>query len=146
MHWKEKLKNDFPKMFSELTFGFECGPGWEKLIRKLAEDIQKNCDETGDQVYAFQVKEKYGGLRFYIDGANEDVFNLIHHIARAGTPSFRAERKRGLLLKFLLVFTNTSFFSILLARHSLSEKLLTFVKRRMLSNSVCGSSESYLAR
>lgn len=78
MHWKEKLKNDFPKMFSELTFGFECGPGWEKLIRKLAEDIQKNCDETGDQVYAFQVKEKYGGLRFYIDGANEDVFNLIH--------------------------------------------------------------------
>lgn len=78
MDWQEKLKNDFPKMFSELTFGFECGQGWEKLIRKLAEDIQKICDETGDQVYALQVKEKFGSLRFYVETGNEDVHNLIN--------------------------------------------------------------------
>lgn len=51
-------------------FGFECGDGWFDLIDTLCETI-KGLDV---EMTAVQVKEKYGGLRFYHDGlkAEED--------------------------------------------------------------------------
>ena len=42
--------------------GFECGDGWFDLIFKLCEDIEKLKPEN---FKAVQIKEKFGGLRFY---------------------------------------------------------------------------------
>ena len=47
------------------------GPGWGKLI----EDLYKICDEN--DIIVFQVKEKFGGLRFYVGDASEEVFDMI---------------------------------------------------------------------
>ena len=47
------------------------GPGWGKLI----EDLYKICDE--DDIAVYQVKEKWGGLRFYVGGAPEEVLDMI---------------------------------------------------------------------
>lgn len=47
-------------------FGFECGDGWFTLIDAACGLIQHHINVTGtEQLLASQVKEKFGGLRFY---------------------------------------------------------------------------------
>lgn len=62
-------------MQSCLAFGFECGDGWFSLLWRLCEDIEKLNPPEDFQVD--QVKEKFGGLRFYIAFGNEEIFSLI---------------------------------------------------------------------
>jgi hypothetical protein len=52
------------------AYGVECGPGW----RRLYEPLLKLCDLYGVEV--MQVKEKFGGLRFYVNGTS-DLDDLI---------------------------------------------------------------------
>lgn len=49
------------------------GPGWEQLIRKLVEDLFIN----GWDGSLLQVKEKFGGLRFYIGKGNDILWSII---------------------------------------------------------------------
>lgn len=74
---ESKLKLAFPKIFDK-DFCFECGDGWYDLIYNLSSEIQKICDnKLCEQVIAAQVKEKFGGLRYYINGGNQEIFDLI---------------------------------------------------------------------
>jgi len=78
-----KLFNDFPKLYQGrnepltknlMGFGFECGDGWFDLIYKLSKDIS----EIDPDCVALQVKEKFGGLRFYTGPSKlDEVFDLI---------------------------------------------------------------------
>ncbi|MEK7090164.1 MAG: hypothetical protein AAB930_01100, partial [Patescibacteria group bacterium] len=52
-----------PLTESLMAFGFECGDGWFGLIKKLCEKL-KDLDLKDFRVT--QVKEKFGGLRFYV--------------------------------------------------------------------------------
>jgi len=52
----------------------ECGEGWYQLIHDLLEELIKT-DWDRD---IHQIKEKFGGLRFYIGGASEEVHDIIH--------------------------------------------------------------------
>ena len=52
---------------------FECGEGWYPLIQELIKDII----ELGWDKQICQVKEKFGGLRFYINSGSTEVFNRI---------------------------------------------------------------------
>lgn len=82
----ELLKQKYPVIFSELKY-FECGDGWFDLIDKLCfylDQAAKNAsygstDESkkDNQPIAIQVKEKFGGLRFYISGGNERMHGMI---------------------------------------------------------------------
>lgn len=79
---EKKLFVDFPNLYAGrnlpitenlMPFGFECGDGWFNLIYELSEKITKldpNCK-------AVQVKEKFGGLRFYTGGTTKEVHDLI---------------------------------------------------------------------
>jgi hypothetical protein len=58
-----------------MAFGFECGDGWFNLLYQLIEDIKKTNPPEGFEI--FQVKEKFGGLRFYTDGSTYEIENLI---------------------------------------------------------------------
>jgi hypothetical protein len=62
-------------MESLMVFGFECQDGWFDLIWKLCEDIEKVGVKEDFQV--LQVKEKFGGLRFYCSSAPDEVWDLI---------------------------------------------------------------------
>jgi len=99
---QNKLINDFPTLYGlkETTsifgktpvattfslYGFECGDGWEPIIRKLSEKLDsfnKYLTPEEKPVQAVQVKEKLGTLRFYIENiqyntAWEEVHKLIH--------------------------------------------------------------------
>jgi hypothetical protein len=79
----QKLFNDFPTFFKPerpvtealMAFGFECGDGWFDLIYKLCEEIAAL---KPDDFEVFQVKEKFGGLRFYlVSGASDEIHSLI---------------------------------------------------------------------
>lgn len=55
-------------------FGIECGYGWYGLVLPLYFAIQKyNKDKfESEQIHIDQIKEKFGGLRFYISNAPEE--------------------------------------------------------------------------
>lgn len=87
---EEHLFNEYPLLYagrglpptqSLLCFGMECGDGWFDLIDKLSAKIEaynNKLDNLQGLVQALQVKQKYGTLRFYVNGAPEEVFNWIH--------------------------------------------------------------------
>lgn len=47
------------------------------LIYRLSQAISTHTEPIGLDVVATQVKEKFGTLRFYVDGGDEEVFRLI---------------------------------------------------------------------
>lgn len=80
----EKLFNRFEFFYPErpitealMCFGFECGDGWFDLIWNLCEEIDKI---KGPEFSVFQVKEKFGSLRFYTGGSNEENFEAIEKL------------------------------------------------------------------
>jgi len=99
----DKIFNDFPEFFkhkdnmraSLMMFGFECGDGWFNLIYDLCRDIKdwflnnESSHVVDDDLNVVvrkgvpphfqvqQVKEKFGGLRFYIGGAPRVIHDMI---------------------------------------------------------------------
>ena len=62
-----------------MGFGFETGDGWFWLIDNLCKTIQEYIDNNTrvKQVEVAQVKEKFGGLRFYTNGNDELISGMI---------------------------------------------------------------------
>lgn len=50
---------------------------WYSLIDSLCTDLQVLADASDLQVEALQVKEKFGGLRFYVMNATGEMLDLI---------------------------------------------------------------------
>lgn len=92
----KKLCEDFPLLYGDrnapmqhtcMCWGFDCGDGWYDLIYELSSKlealIQKFKDEDPSDVKdyglprAAQVKEKFGGLRFYMTSGTDGMFDLI---------------------------------------------------------------------
>ena len=96
----KELCERFPQIFKDrsgdpratlMCFGFECGDGWFNIIDALCRNINAHVnhkrhqhrDMSDDQfaeehgVVAVQVKEKWGGLRFYVNGSDDYVRGLI---------------------------------------------------------------------
>jgi hypothetical protein len=68
---QEKLFEKYPSLFKQrflsgretrMCDGFTCGDGWYDIIDGLCAKIM----ELDPDTEAFQVKEKFGGLRFYV--------------------------------------------------------------------------------
>ena len=75
---QDQLYKKYPKLFVQHTepmtetcmcWGLDCGNGWESLIRMLCSLLQFDIDHNNHkQIEAVQVKEKFGTLRFYVNG------------------------------------------------------------------------------
>jgi len=97
---QDKLYEKYPKLYiqrhagmqqSAMCWGFSCGSGWYNIIDNLSATIQNRVDYLngeGQHKYrelpedhvkvvceAVQVKEKFGGLSFYIYGDDDDYIN-----------------------------------------------------------------------
>lgn len=62
------------------AWGIECSDGWNDLLDQLCEKIEIELDNAPELKKYFkvnQVKEKFGGLRFYVSGANEKILSTI---------------------------------------------------------------------
>lgn len=94
----ELLCAKYPKIFANrhgdmketaMCWGFECGDGWFNIIDQLCSNIQHHIDwaqqqkekygrgEGCSQVVSVQVKEKFGTLRFYTNGGDEQIYGMI---------------------------------------------------------------------
>lgn len=88
----KQLTEKYPKMTvnryaSEMEtcmcYGFACGDGWYTLLDELMGNIQHHIDwkeKQGnpiDQVVLDQVKEKFGGLRFYYTGGDDYISGMV---------------------------------------------------------------------
>lgn len=86
----DKLCEKYPKIFADrhadmhttaMFWGFECGDGWYWLIDQLCGLMQGVIDMNPHlnipQPVATQVKEKFGGLRFYTNGCDEATQGMI---------------------------------------------------------------------
>lgn len=88
-------------MSTLMCFGFEHGDGWYQILDSLCAQIQHHIDwshknmqwdmdwnqkhpeeqreirQPVDQVVATQIKEKFGGLRFYYDGGDDAISGMV---------------------------------------------------------------------
>lgn len=71
-----------PSPFSQR--GFEVSDGWFEIVSELARKVEQVLLEMPEEqrraIRCSQVKEKFGGLRVYVDGPAGDV---IHSLIRA---------------------------------------------------------------
>jgi hypothetical protein len=101
---EKKLFDKYPKIFGQkdlpmtqtcMCWGIECGDGWYTIIDalcarimgynkslnwKIEDDIEKGLATEADLIpviQATQVKEKYGGLRFYTNSTDEYIEGLV---------------------------------------------------------------------
>ena len=64
-----------------MPFGFTHGDGWFDLVWRLCERLEPIVAaeeaESGRPFHVLQVKEKFGGLRFYPNYNNDAIYALI---------------------------------------------------------------------
>jgi hypothetical protein len=84
-----KLRNQCPKLYKH-GIAFECGPGWLDLLCDLSTKIERILEKDEEtyktaaseedeyvEMFAIQVKEKYGTLRFYMSCATDEIGKFI---------------------------------------------------------------------
>jgi hypothetical protein len=76
---QEYFPKVYPKIFSGKYGGIAVGKGWFDLLNQACRLIQSYCDWQKDvpQVKAQQVKEKFGGLRFYVQGGDDYTRGIV---------------------------------------------------------------------
>jgi len=92
---QDKLFKKYPEIFRQkalpmsqtaMCWGMEFADGWYDIVDKLCEGIMKIAPE----VEATQVKEKFGGLRFYTGGIHKDKWDAVTALIRkAEVESFK---------------------------------------------------------
>lgn len=110
---EQKILKKYPKIFKQasgkvtetcMCWGLECSEGWYPLVDALCHQLQWDIDHNGQpQLEATQVKEKFGGLRFYTNGATDrqdamidfaELFSL-YVCERCGTTANVSQNKNG---------------------------------------------------
>jgi hypothetical protein len=81
--FEKRLTEKYPAMFSHPYGGIAVGKGWWPIISSLCANIQghinwKNKEtEVVPQVIVMQIKEKFGGLRFYYEGGDDQIYGMV---------------------------------------------------------------------
>jgi hypothetical protein len=79
-HFKFTRSINYIQQTNPYQYVFAVGDGWYKLIYELVHDIRINDLKKGDWITkATQVKEKFGGLRFYVTGTSDKNWALIRN-------------------------------------------------------------------
>jgi len=86
----KRMHEKFPKMFANQPYGgFAVGAGWWPILEALCGQISNHVEWKQNQkekygqgdgcpdVVVAQIKEKFGGLRFYYDGGDATVDGMV---------------------------------------------------------------------
>ena len=79
----KKMETTYPKMFAGRYGGFAVGAGWYPILEILCSNIQHHLDWKNreslvvPQVEVDQIKEKFGGLRFYYTGGDDEISGMV---------------------------------------------------------------------
>jgi hypothetical protein len=102
----KKMEAKHPAMFENKYGGFAVGAGWWPIIESLCANIQSHTDWWNtnrkdrpivEQVVVEQIKEKFGGLRFYYQGGDDTIAGMVlmaeswadHSCEECGAPGTR---------------------------------------------------------
>jgi hypothetical protein len=81
--FSKRMEATYPKMFAQPYGGFAVSTGWWPIIESLCANIQSHIDwrvKQGQdiaQVEVNQIKEKFGGLRFYYSGGDDEISGMV---------------------------------------------------------------------
>jgi hypothetical protein len=79
--WPTWFKTEGDVRHTLMPWGFCHGDGWFDILWRLCEDLEPLVGEverqTGRQFEVVQVKEKFGGLRFHVNGVNDAIRQRI---------------------------------------------------------------------
>jgi hypothetical protein len=81
--FSKRMEERFPEMFSQPYGGFDVDKGWWPIIESLCDNIQHHLNwknkesKIVPQVVVAQIKEKFGGLRFYYDGGDDTIRGMV---------------------------------------------------------------------
>lgn len=93
----KRMEEAYPKMFADKYGGFAVGEGWWPILEKLCEQIYSYTEWRNntraallkdnphghtipsevEQVVVEQIKEKFGGLRFYYQGGDDHIGGMV---------------------------------------------------------------------
>lgn len=70
-NWYTPIIAKYPMLFKKIDY-LQCDKGWSTLIDNLSDVIETYIkfsapEDIKDKLYAVQVKQKFGGLRFYMN-------------------------------------------------------------------------------
>lgn len=98
----KKLLKEFPNLYKQyylpmdqtcMCWGFDFSDGWYDLIYELSKKLVVASPETE----ATQMKEKFGSLRFYYNGATEEGAKLIQNAEQKSYHICEICGKKGVL-------------------------------------------------
>lgn len=75
--WTDKVSDDYDFSYTELD---AMPTGWRNAFgEKMCEELKAELDKVGftEQYRIMQIKEKYGMLRWYDNGATEEMYAII---------------------------------------------------------------------
>jgi hypothetical protein len=81
--FEKHLTEKYPKIFSQPYGGIACGEGWWPIVESLCGQIQHHINWRNKfnpvvpQVTVAQIKEKFGGLRFYYEGGDDTIAGMV---------------------------------------------------------------------
>jgi hypothetical protein len=92
------LQRDKDDMTPYYLFGIECENGWENLLYRLFEGIEKILEQDSD-FRIMQIKEKFGSLRVYTNFSNDLIDTLINKAELESEKICEDCGKKGKLVK-----------------------------------------------
>ena len=135
-----KLVKAFPKIYRNYggdprktcMTDFGCGDGWFKIILELSNQLSSLLDEPGfKKMRAEQVKEKFGGLRFYVKGITGEAWlklMSLRYIQKAGDLSLVTCEECGKPGK--RTTTDMGWIKVLCAKCKKEDKRVAKIKER----------------
>jgi len=74
---QDKLYKKYPKILKEASL--PVGDGWYKIMDELCNKIQNHIKRNKlKHIRVVQIKEKFGGLRFYINESSEEIYEYVY--------------------------------------------------------------------
>ena len=75
---KSTIQFKFPELFGARNLGVNVGSGWDKILDDLCQGIVTHCiDNDITCPLILQIKEKFAGLRFYLEYETDEISKLI---------------------------------------------------------------------
>ena len=74
--FQKRILERCPKLYKHLNH-FEIQAGWCFILEKLSITLEALIPKDNEEMYALQVKEKFGTLRFYLSSETDEMSSLI---------------------------------------------------------------------
>jgi len=82
MRTKAEFEERWPTLMADIPCGFYCPKGWSDLVWNLIADIDLELNGDFTVFDITQVKEKFGGLRFYYQFPNSKKHKSADYISQ----------------------------------------------------------------